>query len=324
MPTASLLHTPVPARRAGYLQVVHGDNPSLGSPSVSCPVVRMASCLAEWLVVLQRVSEERGGEQPAASCRCQKAAGLCEEVETLGRRLAECKQVVERVGAPPPALVDSLGQHIARLAATLRSEVSILVPSGVGAADPEVAEAARWLLGDGDLGAAMEEVVEGCTTAVSGLLGVEVCSHHSHQHMEEDMDEDIRSMVASMCGGGGGGEEVTKGEEGDREVGKQVLEKSRKRKQSRPSRTPTLSSPWGSGVTLASPVKRVKRVVTALGTSYTSSLPPPSSAGDQGVQEGGQVVSLLEKKKKLVKKDGLYKFVLWREALRDEKTKLVL
>jgi len=302
MPTASLLHTPVPARRAGYLQVVHGDTPTLGSPSVSCPVVRMASCLAEWLVVLQRVSEERGGEQPAASCRCQKAAGLCEEVETLGRRLAECKQVVERVGAPPPALVDSLGQHIARLAATLRSEVSILVPSGVGAADPEVAEAARWLLGDGDLGAAMEEVVEGCTTAVSGLLGVEVCSHHSHQHMEE----------------------VKKGEEGDREVGKQVLEKSRKRKQSRPSRTPTLSSPWGSGVTLASPVKRVKRVVTALGTSYTSSLPPPSSAGDHGVQEGGQVVSLLEKKKKLVKKDGLYKFVLWREALRDEKTKLVL
>ena len=34
---------------------------------------------------------------------------------------------------------------------TLRSEVSILVPNGVGSAEPEVAEAARWLLSDGDL-----------------------------------------------------------------------------------------------------------------------------------------------------------------------------
>jgi hypothetical protein len=34
------------------------------------------------------------------------------------------------------------------------------------------------------------------------------------------------------------------------------------------------------------------------------------------------VLNLLEKKKKQVKKDGLYKFVLWREALRDEKSKV--
>ena len=36
-----------------------------------------------------------------------------------------------------------------------------------------------------------------------------------------------------------------------------------------------------------------------------------------------EILVLLEKKKKLVKKDGLYKFVLWREALKDEKTKLI-
>ena len=34
------------------------------------------------------------------------------------------------------------------------------------------------------------------------------------------------------------------------------------------------------------------------------------------------ILGLLEKKKKGVKKDGLYKFVLWREALRDEKSKV--
>ena len=34
------------------------------------------------------------------------------------------------------------------------------------------------------------------------------------------------------------------------------------------------------------------------------------------------ILSLLEKKKKGLKKDGLYKFVLWREALKDEKSKM--
>jgi len=115
-----------------------------------------------------------------------------------------------------------------------------------------------------------------------------------------------------------------------REIGKQVLERSRKRKQSRPTRDEdyqsknrgqgdgqqAVSTPC-NGSSVASPVKRLKRVMTSLGTSY--SLPTaPSEAGDQG----DKVISLLEKKKKLVKKDGLYKFVLWKEALRDEKTKM--
>jgi len=57
--------------------------------------------------------------------------------------------------------------------------------------------------------------------------------------------------------------------------------------------------------------------MTSLGTSY--SLPTaPLEAGDQV----DKVISLLEKKKKLVKKDNLYKFVLWKEALRDEKAEL--
>ena len=35
-----------------------------------------------------------------------------------------------------------------------------------------------------------------------------------------------------------------------------------------------------------------------------------------------EILVLLERRKKGVKKDGLYKFVLWREALKDEKNKL--
>ena len=39
-------------------------------------------------------------------------------------------------------------------------------------------------------------------------------------------------------------------------------------------------------------------------------------------EAGINILSLLEKKKKGLKKDGLYKFVLWREALKDEKSKM--
>ena len=71
----------------------------------------------------------------------------------------------------------------------------------------------------------MSNTAEELATTVSGLLGMEECLHHEDEAaMEEDIDEDIRSMVASMCGGGEmnssslGMKEVTR----PREVGKQV------------------------------------------------------------------------------------------------------
>ena len=52
----------------------------------------------------------------------------------------------------------------------------------------------------------MSNTAEELATTVSGLLGMEECLHHDNEAppMEEDIDEDIRSMVASMCAGGGG------------------------------------------------------------------------------------------------------------------------
>ena len=88
----------------------------------------------------------------------------------------------------------------------------------------------------------------------------------------------------------------------NQEIGRQVLEKSRKRKQNRPSKfQPTSLPPNSTG--LGSPTKKIRKV------------------GEDGDSDESQteIVFLLEKKKKLVKKDGLYKFVLWREALREEK-----
>ena len=70
----------------------------------------------------------------------------------------------------------------------------------------------------------MSNTAEELASTVSGLLGMDECMHHEAPPMEEDIDEDIRSMVASMCGGGEmnssslGMKEVTR----PREVGKQV------------------------------------------------------------------------------------------------------
>jgi len=313
MPSATL-------PRRSYHEVVHKEvSPS--PVSASCPVARLASCLAEWLVILQGVSEERGPEQPPVTCRCNKASLLAEQLQGLSRRLTECSMISERMGVCPPGLLESLNEDTTALANSLRSEVSILIPSGVGNADPEVCQQARWLLCEGDLTDVLTDTTEGLTNIVSELLGVSSCHHPTEPPMDQEIDEDIRSLVASMCSGGGDTLVSPVNKVGDPGLGKQVLERSRKRKQNRPLRSPQngLGSPWSSSTSnLASPVKRVKRVMTSLGTTYT--LPSPTK---EPVDQSDQVVSLLEKKKKLVKKDGLYKFVLWREALRDEKTKLV-
>ena len=88
----------------------------------------------------------------------------------------------------------------------------------------------------------------------------------------------------------------------NQEMGRQVLEKSRKRKQNRPSKfQPTPLPPNSTG--LCSPTKKIRKV----------------GEGGDSDESQTEIVFLLEKKKKLAKKDGLYKFVLWREALREEK-----
>ena len=84
----------------------------------------------------------------------------------------------------------------------------------------------------------------------------------------------------------------------------EVLEKSRKRKQNRPSKISSpITTTSGNNIS-GSPLKKMKK------------FEPPNATRTE-------ILVLLEKKKKLVKKDGLYKFVLWREALKDEKTKLI-
>ena len=50
----------------------------------------------------------------------------------------------------------------------------------------------------------MTNTAEELGTTVSGLLGMDECVHYEAPPMKEDIDEYIRSMVASMCGDGEG------------------------------------------------------------------------------------------------------------------------
>ena len=88
--------------------------------------------------IQSQVAEDRGPELPSATCRCEKASRLCEEIQSLGRRVAEAGQVVtlksydkvydhlgvqlaERVGGQlPPGMLEGLGADIAKVAHTLR------------------------------------------------------------------------------------------------------------------------------------------------------------------------------------------------------------
>ena len=88
--------------------------------------------------IQSQVAEDRGPELPSASCRCEKATRLCEEIQSLGRRVAEAGQVVtlksydkvydhlgvqlaDRVGGQlPPGMLEGLGADIAKVAHTLR------------------------------------------------------------------------------------------------------------------------------------------------------------------------------------------------------------
>ena len=100
------------------------------------------------------------------------------------------------------------------------------------------------------------------------------------------------------------------------QIGKEILEKSRKRKQNRPQKFQTPLLPHTPRSLLSSynqeslsPTKKIRKV---------------EEKELQEERNAREVLFLLEKKKKGPKSDGLYKFVLWREALKNEKNKICL
>jgi len=325
--SVSLTHTTFTSQdqltRSSYTEIVHQDLVSLAGGSTTA-LNRLVTTLTEWLVILQGVAEDRECDRPNANCRCSKAAKIHQELTLLAKKLINAEQICERVGMIGEEIIEEISDHVHEIANLLRSEVSILIPTSIGRSDPMVVEQARWLVQSSDSRNCASEAVEGVMGLVIRLLGVENCQncpckqvHQPVGHVEDefhlpedgdvggggdegggsdvDVDMDILNLVAGLCSGYPTTTSPQHKQQVDpddlREIGRQTVERSRKRKQALPVRIPSPA------------INNKSRKV-------------------ESPTEDPNILTLLEKKKKGVKKDGLYKFVLWREALKDEKSKL--
>jgi len=284
---------PPAALSSSYEEIVHAENAANAvetSSSSSC-LEAILGTLAEWLLILQGVAEDRDMDMPQTciKCRCQKAARITQDLSALQRIVVDAEQVYDRLGMLEESSIDELNGRLHEMAVMLRSDVSILIPtdSPVSVSQWRGVNPSRWILqslngGNGNSSFIMDELI----TVVTRLLGVdtcESCNNHFMSCFDEEMDQsspagDNLSLAA---------------------------DKSRKRKQ----RTPAKLNSQIFGT-------KSRRMDTEVQDELVKDDPMVEEA-----ENGINILTLLEKKKKGLKKDGLYKFVLWREALKDEKSK---
>lgn len=306
------------ARRTSYEEVVHQEDGNQQAGGVR----KMVLGVAEWLVVLQRVKEERVGDQfispPEEKCQCMKAVRINQDLKELTRTLADLIQVEMRLGLVEVDSLKEVEDSLADIATVLRAEISIQIPSRVGGCAAHLADRVRYVAGDGDAKTVVSDAMEGVAKLVYDLLGVDRCRecNPQEQAMVTDIDMDIMDMVANMCTGhqktsespeqapANFHEKALLASVSVVDVGRQTLERSRKRKQK--SRHGSESKKVGN------PSKKARRLPV-------DGVRPFQKIRTDSEGDKPEVVTLLESKRKMVKADGLYKFVLWRQALKGEK-----
>ena len=169
------------ARCNSYTTFVHQDVDI--SPLHQTSLNSLVQCVVEWLVILQRLEEERKLDMPPVSCRCNKAVKINEELKSVSKSLIDMCRVSDRLGCESqvsPHQLDTIGHDIVRLADLLRADVSILIPSTVGRAEPSVAEQARNIVTETDcVQSLVGETVECVTKLVFSLMSVHNCQHCS-------------------------------------------------------------------------------------------------------------------------------------------------
>lgn len=308
------------SRRTSYEEVVHQEDMNQQAGGVR----KMVLGVLEWMVVLQRVKEERLGDQffspPADMCKCMKALRINQDLKELSRTLGDLIHVETRLGIVEVESLKKVEDSLADIATLLRAEISIQIPSRVGGCAADLSNRVRYMAGDGDAKTVVNDAMEGVAKLVYDLLGVESClqCNPQEQAMVTDIDSDIMDMVANMCTGHeqpsddqekptniGFHEKALLASVSISDLGRQTLERSRKRKQK--------SSRYGNeSKKVVNPSKKARRLPV-------EGVRPFQKNKTGSDADKPEVVSLLESKRKLVKADGLYKFVLWRQALRGEK-----
>jgi len=171
--------------------------------------------VAEWLVVLKQVEEDRSMEvyqfPPPKQCPCRKANKIKTQLELISQRLCsllEAEETVESLSDVTEGIND-LTEQVNGLAEMLRLEVSIQVPETAGRSPPHLAERAWSMVSDheADPITFVKDSVCSLNSLIPRLLCVSTCycpspsSKEDQDILANNEDLDIMSMVANMSTG---------------------------------------------------------------------------------------------------------------------------
>ncbi len=314
---------PRPSRRVSYEEVVHSESDSnedhrrkVGEEATTTTLAKCLEMLTQWALTLQEVYEDRqataaaaakssrdvkGRSRLTAKCLCAKAASLSDDL----RRLETVYYSVIKAHDDSEGDDDVVDSDEAKLLVEarsmqhrLRAEISIRIstsPSG------DISQKAAFLVGEVcDVRKYVKDATDSVEQLVLDLQGVSECPEHA--------EDDECSDNTTSCG-----EEVEEGEnEGDEDDSAmdedddedKENQQNRKRKQSSNGKKFNPAPPTSPTST---PNKRARR-------GRTCSAPARLDT---------TVLELLESHKKLVRSDGLRQFVLWREAWKAERQRLL-
>merc|ERR1719416_19444 len=173
--------------------------------------------VAEWLVVLKQVEEDRSMEvyqfPPPKQCPCRKSNKIKTQLEFISQRLCcllEAEETVESLSDVTEGIND-LTEEVNGLAEMLRLEVSIQVPETAGRSPPHLAERAWSMVSDheADPISFVKDSVSSLNSMIPRLLCVSTCycPPSPSSKVDKDImtnnnaDLDIMSMVANMTTG---------------------------------------------------------------------------------------------------------------------------
>ena len=349
-------------RRCSYEEIIHTEEEAPlgadedvamldvdgGFDQASPPSRKCLVMLTQWALTLQEVYEDRENstlKPESTKCLCHRADRMAEEMKALETCFIGVIEAADRLGHRAGVKQQDLSESMAKMRETLRSHVSISIsnPSLV------VRQQSNFLVQEMvNIRNYVRDAVEGLIQLIHDLMNVHSCKRHvlsghrilgletepeenlrtdllmsavpvSSGVMERQEEEDIRRAVAKMCNVGEedfedeNEEDYDDNEDGDEEGSRSP----RKRKQNSKNKSPPTSP-------TSSPSKRARKVRPHHGVSSLPATPAAPNAGIPCAAYRPSVIELLERNKKMVKNNGLYQFVLWREALKAEKDRVSL
>jgi len=243
-------------------------------------IFKLVSTIVQWYLVLEEITSERANESyfqsSRAKCQCDKAKEIIEKCSELQKSL---DQIIQKDKTKNQAelrrTLKATEEEVRDLGASLRSNISIQIPSSAASSDSELSRRAGSLVLSGSVGSILLESMTGVIQYTEELFNTASCKHE-----KLTVKKFISPLLGNMPRLSPRGK-VRKAEDDGNP--------------SRPKRF------------------RAARKSMDEESGFRPYKPPPPSP---------DVLNLLEKKKKLVKKNGLYQFVLWREAIRGERDRV--